>query len=76
MGSSAVILEKLVTGVSETHVSECQHLRTNRADGNNMEQYWCVLWTFENGRIVEGRHLASDQQAADRFFGYLSPNRK
>jgi len=28
----------------------------------------CVLWSFENGKIVAGRHLAADQDAIDAFF--------
>ncbi len=68
MGKSNPKVEKLVTGVNDDYVTECQHVWTDRPDGHNLDQYWCVLWRFEDGKIKEGRHLASDQQAADEFF--------
>ncbi len=68
MGSSHVQVESLVTGANDAYVVECQHMRTRRKDGNNLDQYWSVLWSFENGKITAGRHLASDQEAVDRFF--------
>jgi len=68
MGSSNIKMEVLVTGVGEGYVSECQHVQTNRDDGVNLDVLWCVLWKFADGKIVEGRHLASDQQTADAFF--------
>ena len=71
MGNSNVKVEKLIEGVSEAYVVECQHLRTNRADGHNLDHQWCVLWKFENGKIIEGRHLAADQHAVDKFFAQL-----
>ena len=71
MGSSNVRVEKLVTGVNDTYVVEGQHIWTNRAGGPNLDHQWCVLWTIENGKITEGRHLAADQYAADEFFTRL-----
>ena len=43
-----------------------------RTDGNNLDHQWCVLWTFANGKIVEGRHLAADQYAVDAFFNQVA----
>ncbi len=71
MGKSNVRAESLVTGVNDNYVVECQQISTNRADGNNLDQQWCVLWKFENGKIVEGRHFAANQQAVDDFFTRL-----
>jgi len=68
MGKSNVKVEQLVMGVNDDYVVECQHIRTNREDGNNLDHYWCVLWRFENGKITEGRHLAADQYEVDKFF--------
>ena len=68
MARSEIKVEKLATGVSDEYVVESQHMITNREDGNNLDHYWSVLWTFKDGKIVEGRHLASDQHAADTFF--------
>ena len=68
MGSSNVQVEKLVVGVNDHYVVEGQHVWTNRSDGHNLDHQWCVLWKFENGMIIEGRHLAADQDAVDRFF--------
>ena len=72
MGSSNIQVEILVTGANDDYVAETQHIRTSRADGNNLEQTWCVLWRFADGKIVSGRHLASDQQTVDTFFGKLN----
>ncbi|MBI3943740.1 MAG: nuclear transport factor 2 family protein [Chloroflexi bacterium] len=71
IGSSHVQVEKLVMGVDDAYVAEAQHIRLNRDDGWSLDQFWCVLWTFENGKIVEGRHLASDQYAVDEFFTHV-----
>jgi ketosteroid isomerase-like protein len=73
MGSSNANVEKLVLGVNEQYVAECQHIRTNRAEGPNLDQQLCVLWSFENGKIVSGRHLTADQDALDAFFTTLLP---
>ena len=71
MGRSNPHVEKLVLGVNEQYVAECQHVRTNRADGPNLDQQLCVLWGFADGKIVSGRHLAADQDALDTFYATL-----
>jgi uncharacterized protein len=71
MGSSNASVEKLVIGVSEQYVVECQHIRTGRADGPNLDQPLCVLWSFANGKIASGMHLAADQDALDAFYTTL-----
>ena len=68
MNQSTVAVEKLVTGMNDQYVIECQHVLINRKDGNNLDHHWCVLWKFKNGKIKEGRHFASDQHHADHFF--------
>lgn len=68
MGKSKVQAETMVTGVNDDHAVECQHVWTNREDGNNLDHHWCVLWSFKNGKIVEGKHFAGDQYKADAFF--------
>ncbi len=50
MGSSNANVEKLVMGVNEQYVVECQHVRPSRTDGLNLDQQLCVLWSFENGK--------------------------
>ena len=71
MASSNVNVEKLVVGANEHYLVECQHIRTNRAEGPNLDQQLCVLWSFANGKIASGRHLAADQEALDSFFTVL-----
>jgi uncharacterized protein len=71
MGSSHPIVDKLVLGVNEQYVAECQHVRTNRADGPNLDQQLCVLWSFADGKITSGRHLAADQDELDAFYAAL-----
>jgi len=71
MGSSHPQVEKLVMGVNEQYIVECQHIRTNRPDGPNLDQQLCVLWSFADGKIVSGQHLAADQDALDAFYTAL-----
>lgn len=68
MGSAATHVERLVLGMNEGYVVECQHIRTNRADGPNLDQPLCVLWRFAGGKIAAGQHLAADQDALDAFY--------
>jgi len=68
MGESNVKVDKIITGANDNYVIECQHISTNRKDGNNMDHHWCVLWTFKDAKIIEGRHFAGDQHLADSFF--------
>jgi uncharacterized protein len=74
VGSSHPTVEKLVLGVNEQYVVECQHVRTNRADGPNLDQQLCVLWSFADGKITSGRHLAADQDELDAFYAALLGN--
>ena len=71
MGIANVNVEKLVMGVNEQYVVECQHIRTNRTDGPNLDQQLCVLWSFADGKIVSGQHLVADQDALDAFYTAL-----
>jgi ketosteroid isomerase-like protein len=48
------MVEKLLLGVNEQYVVECQHVRTNRPDGPSLDQQLCVLWSFTDGKIVSG----------------------
>ncbi len=68
MEKSYVNVVKLVVGVNDEYVVECQHMRTNRTDGNNIDHLMCVLWRFSGGKIVEGTHFFADPEQADRFF--------
>ena len=68
MGSSNPQIEKLVVGANDQYVVECQHVRTSRADGPNLDQQLCVLWSFAGGKITAGRHLAADHAALDAFY--------
>jgi ketosteroid isomerase-like protein len=72
MGKSNVRVEKLIVSENDQHVVECQHVWTNRDDGHNLDHLVCVLWTFENSKIVEGRHFFADPKAADDFFKYIA----
>ena len=72
MSKSNNRVEKLIVCENENYLLECQRVWTNREDGHNLDHLVCVLWKFENGRIVEGRHFFSDPAAMDEFFTYLS----
>ena len=68
MSKSKPAVDKLVTGSNDNYLVECQHIKTNREDGINIDHQVCVLWTFENGKIISGRHFFADPGTADRFF--------
>ena len=72
MMESNPTIEKLIVAENEEYLVECIHSKTNRSDENNLEHHACVLWTFKNGKIVEGRHFFSDQQAVNKYFGSLA----
>lgn len=61
-------VEKLIISENNNYVLECNHIVTSRADGVNLDQDICVLWTFKDGKIIEGKHLTEDQFVADTFF--------
>jgi ketosteroid isomerase-like protein len=42
------------------------------ADGRKLDHFVCVLWRFEDSRIVEGRHFFSDPEAVDGFFNHVA----
>jgi uncharacterized protein len=73
MGKSNPTVEKLVTCSDDNHFVECQHIKTNREDGNNINHHVCVLWTFENGKIISGRHFFADPPSVNTYFNTVSP---
>jgi len=68
MASSRPTIEKLIVAEKENYLIECQHIKTNREDGINIEHDVSVLWRFENGRIISGRHFFADPESVDRYF--------
>lgn len=74
MGTSNPTIDKLVLGVGDQYVVECQHVCTHRSDGPNLDQQLCVLWRFADGKIASGRHLVADQDALDAFYTELLPD--
>ena len=65
-------VEKLMESADDNYVIECLHLRTIGEDGERLDQLVCVLWKFENSKIVEGRHFFADPTAADIVISYIS----
>jgi ketosteroid isomerase-like protein len=68
MSKSNPKTEKIMVAEKDNHLIECIHSKTNRDDGNNLDHQACVLWTFEDGKIIEGRHFFADQEAVNRYF--------
>lgn len=68
MGQSLPHVERLVMGVSDQYVVECQQIQTNRAGAPNLDQTMCVLWRFANGMIILGQHLAADEAQLNAFY--------
>ena len=68
MSKSNPKTEKIMVAEKDNHLIECIHSKTNRDDGNNLDHQACVLWTFQDGKIIEGRHFFADQEAVNRYF--------
>jgi uncharacterized protein len=72
MASSMPSIQKLIVAENEHYLIECIHSKTNRKDSNNLEHMASVLWTFENDKIIEGRHFFSDPKAMDDYFNAVA----
>ena len=68
MSKSKPAIDKLIVAEKVNYLVECQHIKTNREDGINIDHYVSVLWTIENGRIVSGRHFFADPESVDWYF--------
>jgi uncharacterized protein len=71
MSQSKPSIDKLVAVERDQYFIECQHIKTNRPGGINIDHYVTVLWTIENGKIVSGRHFFADPAAVDRYFNSI-----
>jgi hypothetical protein len=58
----------MLTEPSILYVIQCQHIRASRTDGPQLDQQLCVVWQFEDGKIVSGRQLAAVQDGLGAFF--------
>ena len=76
MGESKPQIEKLIVASNDNYSIECQRIKINREDGINVDHHATVLWTFENGKIIEGRHFWADPQAADKYFNAVATTKK
>lgn len=72
MGTAKPSIEKPIVSENEYHLIECVHTKANRPDGIALDHFASVLWTFENGRIIEGRHFFADPEAVDKYFNAVS----
>jgi ketosteroid isomerase-like protein len=75
MADSRPTIEKPIVCENADYLIECVHTKTDRADGINVDHNACVLWRFENGKIVEGRHFFADPEAVDRYFTAVAEKR-
>ena len=73
MGESNPTIEKVMVCSKDNYFMGCQHIKTNRADGNNIDHHVCVLWTIENGKITSGMHFFADPPAVDEYFNAVEP---
>jgi len=76
MSESKPQIEKLIVASNDKFFIECQHIKINRPDGINIEHDVTVLWTIENGKIIEGRHFWADPQAVDKYFNAVTEVKK
>ena len=68
MTNSNPEIEKLIVASNPKYLIECQHIKTDRTDGVNIDYLVAVLWKFENGKIISGQHLFADPKAVDNYF--------
>jgi len=68
MSESNPTVDKLIVSSNDNYLIECQHIKTNREDGINIEHDVCVIWAFENGKIVSGKHFFADPKSVDTYF--------
>ena len=68
MSESKPTIDKLIIASNENYLIECQHIKTNREDGINIEHDVSVLWTIQHEKIVSGRHFFADPKAVDAYF--------
>ena len=68
MNESKTTLEKLIVASNDIYLIECQHIKTNREDGINIEHDVSVLWAFNDGKIISGKHFFADPKAVDTYF--------
>ena len=72
MGTAKPTIEKPIISENENHLIECVHTKANRPDGITLDHFAAVLWTFSNGKIIEGRHFFADPEAVDNYFNAVS----
>ena len=72
MGDSKPTIEKPIVCENENHLIECVHTKSNRKDGIQIDHHACVLWTFEDGKIIEGRHFFADPEQVNKYFNAVS----
>jgi ketosteroid isomerase-like protein len=72
MSKSKPSIEKLIVADKDNYVIECQHIKTNREDGINIDHHVSVLWTFEKGKIISGRHFFADPTAVNNYFNAVA----
>lgn len=73
MSKSNPTVKKLLVCSNNNYLVECQHIKTNRDNGINIDHHVCVLWEFENGKIISGRHFFADPESVDGYFNQVAP---
>ncbi len=76
MAESKPTIEKPIVSENADYLIEAVHTKTNRADGINVDHNACVLWRFESGKIIEGRHFFADPEEVDRYFTAVAAKMK
>lgn len=68
MSESKPTIDKLIVASIDNDLIECQHIKTNREDGINIEHDVSVLWQFEGRKIISGKHFFADPKVVDTYF--------
>ena len=68
MATSKPTIEKPIVAENKDYLVECVHTQTNNPDDINIDHMACVLWTFRNDKIIEGRHFFGDPERVSKYF--------
>ena len=60
--------EPIVMGVNDNFVIDCHRNWSNLESEDNLNNMSCLLWKFENSKIVEVYNFPENQQNVDLFF--------
>lgn len=68
LSTASLQAEPIVMGVNDSYVIDCHRNWSDIESGENLNAMSCLLWKFENNKIVEVFNFPQDQHIVDAFF--------